>query len=175
MLLRSRTDEDIPGCVTALWAVHQRDGYPTVWPGDPAAWLTPVGCTAAWVAALSDDSPVAHVCLVNGAHPADADAAATATGVDPTLLATVSRLFVSPTARGRGLAASLVRAVTVYAHRTGLQPMLDVVDDGGPAVALYEREGWDLVHERAADWTTPEGHLPPVRVYTAPPRRSHRS
>ena len=46
--------------------------------------------------------------------------------------------------------------------------MLDVVDDEGPAVALYERLGWRMVDRRIADWTTPEGRRLPVLVYLAP-------
>lgn len=46
--------------------------------------------------------------------------------------------------------------------------MLDVVDDGGPAIALYERLGWELVDRRTADWQTPDGRRLPVRIYRAP-------
>jgi hypothetical protein len=49
-----------------------------------------------------------------------------------------------------------------------LQLVLDVVDDGGPAVALYEQLGWRLVDQRLAEWTAPDGHQPPIRVYLAP-------
>ncbi len=38
--------------------------------------------------------------------------------------------------------------------------MLDVVDDGGPAVALYDRLGWRMVDRRLADWTTSDGRAP---------------
>jgi hypothetical protein len=46
--------------------------------------------------------------------------------------------------------------------------MLDVVDDGGPAVALYERLGWQPVDRRPADWTAPDGHRPRLRIYVRP-------
>ncbi len=46
--------------------------------------------------------------------------------------------------------------------------MLDVVDDRGAAIALYERLGWRLVDRRVADWATPEGHHLPLRIYIAP-------
>jgi len=46
--------------------------------------------------------------------------------------------------------------------------MLDVVDDAGPAVALYDRLGWRLVDRRLTDWTTPQGDRLPVRIYLAP-------
>jgi hypothetical protein len=46
--------------------------------------------------------------------------------------------------------------------------MLDVVEDGGHAFALYERLGWRLVDRRQADWATPRGERLPVRIYFAP-------
>ncbi len=57
---------------------------------------------------------------------------------------------------------------TPYAATQGLQLMLDVVDDGGLATALYDRLGWRVVDHRIADWTTPEGRRLPVLVYVAP-------
>lgn len=53
--------------------------------------------------------------------------------------------------------------------------MLDVVEDAGPAVALYERLGWRLVDRRLADWVTPQGHRFPVRIYLAPSGASGRA
>jgi GNAT superfamily N-acetyltransferase len=93
--------------------------------------------------------------------------------VDPAVagsaeLAAVSRLFVAPTARGRNLGASLLATATAYAADQSLQLMLDVVDDGGPAVALYERLGWRLIDRRPATWTAPDGTHLPVRIYLAP-------
>ena len=46
--------------------------------------------------------------------------------------------------------------------------MLDVVDDGAPAIRLYERTGWRLVDRWQADWVTPQGERLPVRTYLAP-------
>jgi hypothetical protein len=47
-------------------------------------------------------------------------------------------------------------------------PLLDVVDDGAPAIRLYERIGWRLEDRRQADWVTPQGERLPVRIYLAP-------
>lgn len=80
----------------------------------------------------------------------------------------MTRLFVDPTAPGRKLGASLLNAVHAYAATHGLQLMLDVVDDDGPATALYDRPGWRVVDHRIAGWTTREGRRPPVLVYVAP-------
>jgi hypothetical protein len=46
--------------------------------------------------------------------------------------------------------------------------MLDVVDDGAPAIKLYERIGWRLVNTRQADGVTPQGERLPVLIYPAP-------
>lgn len=162
--MRRRAEEDLPGCVRALKAVHATNAYPMWWPADPAGWLSPAGSTAAWIAELAG-VVVGHVCVVRGVE----DLLVTSlTGAGPDRLSTVSRLFVAPEARGRGLGGSLLAAGSEYASALGLQLMLDVVDDGGPAVALYERSGWQLVDHRLADWTTPQGDRLPVRVYLAP-------
>jgi GNAT superfamily N-acetyltransferase len=96
--------------------------------------------------------------------------AALLTGVSTDRLASVSRLFVSPAARGRGLGlgTSLLAAVSSWTSAHGLRLMLDVVDNGAPAIRLYERIGWRLVNRRQADWVTPQGERLPVRIYLAP-------
>ncbi|WP_229682002.1 GNAT family N-acetyltransferase [Modestobacter marinus] len=147
--------------------MHESDGYPTRWPADPTAWLSPPDCSAAFVACEDDGTVSGHVCVVTGVD--DALVAALA-GVSSDRLAGVSRLFTSPAVRGRGLAlgARLLSAAQDWAQRRELQLMLDVVDDGAPAVFLYERLGWQLVDRRVADWTTPEGLRHDVRIYLAP-------
>ncbi len=44
-MLRLRRPGDLPECVAALAEVHREDGYPTRWPAQPAAWLSPAGHT----------------------------------------------------------------------------------------------------------------------------------
>ncbi len=171
MTVRPRTDDDLPACVRALEAVHASDGYPRSWPKDPAEWLRPNGCATAWVAEDQDaTSIVGHVCVVRGV---DDPVVASLTGVTTDRLASVSRLFVPAAARGRGLAQALLGKVLSWASAQELQLMLDVVEDGGRAVALYERLGWCLVDRRQADWVTPRGERLPVRIYL--PRRTRRS
>ena len=91
-------------------------------------------------------------------------------GVGTDRLAGVSRLFVSPAARGLGLGlgASLLAAVSSWVSAHDLRLMLDVVDDGAPAIRLYQRMGWRLVDRRQADWVTPHGERLPVLIYLAP-------
>jgi GNAT superfamily N-acetyltransferase len=168
--VRRRTTEDLPGCVHALREVHATDGYPTCWPASPSEWLSPPGWSAAWVAEQAG-TVVGHVCVIRGV---DDPVVAALTDAGPDRLATVSRLFVAPTARGQQLGASLLATSSSYAADEGLQLMLDVVDGGGAAVALYERLGWQLVDRRMADWTTPEGRRPSVRIYIAPTATRYR-
>jgi GNAT superfamily N-acetyltransferase len=168
VIVRRRTDEDLPSCVRALEAVHAADGYPSRWPEQPAEWLCPNGCAAAWVTAQAHepDTVLGHVCVVRGVDDPVINAL---TGAAPGQLARVSRLFVAPAARGRGLGATLLTALSAWTSERGLRLMLDVVDDdASTAVALYERLGWRLVDRRPAHWLTPQGIRLPVRVYLAP-------
>lgn len=145
--VRPRRAEDLPVLVDVLHAVHVEDGYPSVWPPDPAAWLDPPGLLGAWVAER-DGVLVAHGALkVEAAQP------------------WVSRLFTDPAARGSGAAGAVLDAV-VAAAAPGLR--LDVLDDGATAIGFYERRGWRLVERRAATWRNARGESPFVRVYAAP-------
>lgn len=166
--LRIRSDEDLPRCVQTLAAVHAADGYPACWPTDPAGWLDPPGLVAAWVVEHAGGI-AGHVGMV---RDLDDPALTALTGAPARRLASVTRLFVGPSARGRGVGARLMDEVSRSAVQQGLQLVLDVVDDGGPAVALYERLGWRTVDRRLADWTTPDGHRLPVRIYVAPDQPS---
>jgi GNAT superfamily N-acetyltransferase len=161
VIVRACTDEDLPGCVRALRAVHERDGYPAWWPDDPAAWLCPSGYGAGWVAHDEAGEILGHVCVV-----LNPEALSVALD-DGGRLVGVSRLFVAPAARGRGLRLGerLLAAAQDWAFGHGSQLVLEVVDDGGPAVALYERLGWRLVDRRVADWVTPSGHRHHLRIY----------
>lgn len=165
--VRERTAGDLPGCFDALREVHRQNNYPRWWPEDPAAWFDPPGTVAAWVALDDDGSVLGHLCVVT---PVDDVIVAQTLGVDVDRLAVVSRLFVSPRARGRGLSLGtrLLSVARDWADAAGRRLMLDVIDDGSPAVDLYERSGWILVDRRHTDWSTPEGERCPIRVYVAP-------
>lgn len=161
MMVRERRPADVAGCVAALREVHEADRYPTAWPADPAAWLDPAGTTAAWVAEL-DGAVVGHVCVA----PAPDTTVAARTGVPAAGLVAVKRLFTTPSARGRGVAAALVAVAAAHA---GDGVWLDVVD-GEPAVAFYERLGWRRVGTRPADWVAQDGRRRTVHLYVAPVR-----
>ena len=157
------THRDLAGCVSSLVEVHRLDGYPACWPEEPVGWLQPAGLVAAWVA--EDQGEVlGHACLVDASD----DPMFTGSSSAPGQLLSVSRLFVDPRGRGQGLGASLLGAATALASSHERPLVLDVVDDAAAAIALYERLGWRMVDRRQADWSTPSGIRPKLRVYASP-------
>lgn len=150
--------------MAVLRRVHEYNGYPGRWPADPAGWLTPSGLIEAWVAER-DGAVAGQVGLAQGDnHPG----LVRAVGRPLSELAEVVRLYVDPAARGGGLGAELLAVASAHAVATGLYPVLEVVDDGGPAIALYERAGWRLIGTDTATWTTPDGAYPGLRYYVSP-------
>jgi len=76
---------------------------------------------------------------------------------------------VSPAARGRGVAATLLEVVLDHAGDGRGQVVLEVVD-GTAAVGMYERLGWRLESTGPASWAIAGGRHPLVRHYAAPRR-----
>lgn len=146
MDIRPRSESDLPRVVDVLRRTHE-GGYPARWPDDPAVWLSPPGHLAAWTATVDDD-PVGHVGL---AAPA----------VDEPPL--VTRLFVHPDHRGRGVADALLATVEDSSAAPVLR--LDVTEETPGAWRLYERRGWRMTHRVPADWSKPDGSVPVMRWY----------
>ncbi|NUR89366.1 MAG: GNAT family N-acetyltransferase [Nonomuraea sp.] len=141
-MIRPRTDADLDACVAALRQVQAADRYPVHWPDDPRAFLTPAALTGAWIA-VEDGSVLGHVGLAGRE---------------------VTRLFVTPAARGRGLAVRLLDTVSGAAG-----PLeLEVSDEGKAAIALYERAGWRRVGSERADWRDSTGEPALVHRYVSP-------
>jgi GNAT superfamily N-acetyltransferase len=165
MSIRAREPADLPGCVAVLRRVHELSGYPVVWPADPARWLTPSGLIRAWVA-CRDGAITGQVGLTAGAPD---PCLIEATGREDGQLAGIARLYVDPAARGAGLGGELLDVAAGWARAAGLLPTLDVVDDAGPAIALYERAGWRLAGTGLATWKDRNGELARLRYYVSPP------
>ncbi len=148
--IRDRQPADVPCCVAVLAAVHLADRYPLNWPADPAGWLTPATTGHAWVAEIGA-SVAGHV-LVAGTE--------------------VGRLFVAPTARRRGVAAGLLDTVRSWAAVRQVTLTLEIVDAprSAPAMALYERTGWQQSHTTTAPWITADGSPVRLRHYRLPLR-----
>lgn len=155
-LIRPRTEADLAACVEALWTTHEASGYPAVWPRDPVRWLTSSGRDVkAWVAAV-DGAVVGHVALGREEDP---------TGTATLPLLAITRLFVAPVARGRGVGGALLETAVNFVYANASRPMLTVADTGGAAIRLYERAGWRRIGERRADWAEPGGRRPTVFDY----------
>jgi ribosomal protein S18 acetylase RimI-like enzyme len=84
----------------------------------------------------------------------------------------VARLFVAPSARGRGGGATLLAHACAEAGRRGLRPVLEVLAHNQGAIALYERTGWRQVGSVEAPWARTSGRLSDdqalLRYYLAP-------
>lgn len=158
-----RRPSDLTGCVAALAVVHRTDQYPVRWPAHPEAWLSPDGTVAAWVAE-SADAIVGHVLIKAGADPRPAEAI----GLSPERLASVSRLFVTPPARGAGVATTLLAHAATEAAGRGLRLVLDVAENGAAAIGMYERAGWTRVLSTPVDWLTTNGRPGLVHHYLSP-------
>lgn len=143
--IRTRELADLDGCVAALASVHASGGYPTNWPVDPRRWLTPSGTIHGWVAA-SEGLIVGHSILRQPSFSTVSHSAAE-----------LSRLFVTPAARRKGIAAALMQATMRWAAAKDLDLELEVTDHSQAARALYERSGFRLIDTKQADWTAPNG------------------
>ena len=159
--VRIREPGDLPACVAALRRVHETSGYPSRWPDDPARWITPANLVTAWVAE-HDGGIAGHVALVRGMR---LECLLRATGLPAEALGGITRLYVDPAFRRLGLARSLLDAAADAAAARGLRPVLDVVAYARPAIALYERAGWQLAGTQPATWTDPDGTVPTLRCY----------
>lgn len=161
-----RSERHTGACVAVLAAVHEHSGYPTNWPADPGGWLSPASLLSAWVAEC-DGRVLGHIGL----------AASTGDDVAPGLwklragghaadTCVITRLFVAPAARGRGVGALLVGRAAEEARSLGRHPVLDVVTTDTSAIALYERLGWEFLADREQRWGP--GQTVTVRCYAAP-------
>jgi ribosomal protein S18 acetylase RimI-like enzyme len=153
--IRPRTDDDAPVLVSILAEVHERDGYPVRRTNVRREWLWDDGFVGAWVA-VDGGTVVGHVALADGFVGPGVPAGALG----------ISRLFVAPSANGRGAGALLLDAARSAA---GDRPLgLEVTDSSTAARALYERLGWHRVGEGVAEWADLDGRHPHLTYFVAP-------
>lgn len=142
--IRPRTDADLAALAKVLTEVHAKDGYPVEGIDDPLAWLGTLDGIGSWVADVNGE-PVGHVALT---QPGAGDEAprlfADQIGPEPT--AVLGRLFVSPLARGQGLATHLARKAMDGAADAGRRPVLDVMVKDDAAIRLYKQLGWTILN-----------------------------
>jgi GNAT superfamily N-acetyltransferase len=143
-MIRPRREDDLERCVALLRGVYEVDRYPVIWPSETVPWLLGRDSLAAWVAE-DDGRLLGHLSL----HATDASRArpqwCEALGVGAEALAVVSRFFVSPEARGRGIGGELIARAEEHAERHAARLVLDVAEHNRDAIAFYERRGWTRV------------------------------
>lgn len=141
VVLRRRSEEDLPALAAALVRVHALDGYPVEGVDDPSAWLRPQGEIASWVAEASSE-PIGQVSLTSATAVDDAARVWCArTGSDAARLALLTRLFVDPDHRSCGAGRVLVEKAVDHARTSGLAVALDVMEKDRAAIRLYESLG----------------------------------
>lgn len=143
--LRPRREDDVPSLAAVLEELRTLEGYPPHWPADATALVASDTDLGAWVAEDSDGAIAGHVCLHQWSARSLMATAAGAAGVTPEGLAVVSRLFVDPHHRRRGLGRLLLDHAAAAVHALGRRPMLDVWERLPGAMALYESAGWRRV------------------------------
>jgi GNAT superfamily N-acetyltransferase len=149
LLVRPRSDDDVPALCEVLAAQAETSGYPIRWPwsGPVEEFVVRRGEEQAWTAWLTDaDSPETGDGGSVGRAVGDADGIASgwmaATGAGCEGLACISVLFVDHTCRGAGIGAALLDAATAWIQERGRIPVLDVVTAHREVIDLYRRRGW---------------------------------
>ncbi|MEO5981473.1 MAG: GNAT family N-acetyltransferase [Pedococcus sp.] len=158
--IRPRRPEDLIALAEVLAAQQPYSGYPQRWPlpFPVEQFLQRAAELSAWVAEL-DGVVVGHV-AATAVLPGDlATVWSTGTGRPLTELAEVSVLFVDHGVAGRGVGSALLATAVAFIRRSGLRPVLDVVQETTNAVRLYSRHGWQVVGE-TRPWWLPDGHRP---------------
>jgi GNAT superfamily N-acetyltransferase len=143
-MIRPRRSEDLEPCLTLLREVYLADRYPVRWPRDPAGWLAARDCLAAWVS-KTDGALDGHLSLHGTDESRVRPQWREAVPGPVQRLAVVSRFFVAPAARGRGVGSALIETAQEHAAERGLRLVLDVADHNHDAIGFYVRRGWQRV------------------------------
>jgi GNAT superfamily N-acetyltransferase len=151
--IRLRTDADMPALLAALKATHEVDKYPVLPNHVSEEWLLEGDDGMAWVAE-HESVVVGHVAVAT-------------TEEDPDSLS-VHRLFVRPSARGRGVASALLTTVETYARLLAQDLFLEVVSHNTDAMRLYESRGWRRTGGYTASWAAPDGTHAQINLYASP-------
>lgn len=138
--LRPREVGDLPAIQSIIEQTREEDGYPPHWPENLTTLFG--GPNELWMSVVGADEPVGHVALRRRSSRDVMDVASETTGLAAAELGVVARLFLRPDVRHQGLGRQLLDAAVAEAHRSRLQPILDVWTELHAAVALYETAGW---------------------------------
>ena len=160
VVVRERTDADLPVLVDVLSAQQPHSGYPQRWPlpYPVEQFLARASEERAWVAEV--DGVVAGHVAVTRVEPGDeAQIWSGGAARPPEELRTVAVLFVDHRLAGRGVGSALLEKAVEAIRAQGHTPVLDVVQETAAAVRLYRRRGWQVVGE-GRPWWLPSDHLP---------------
>ena len=79
--------------------------------------------------------------------------------------AEIITIAVDPAARRKGLGRALMRRVAAEALARGAEAIfLEVAEDNAPAIALYERLGFEAVGRRPAYYNRPDGKIAAISM-----------
>ncbi len=141
MLIRARTQEDLPVLVDIANAVRAVDRWPPHRVGSTEDFVAGAEPLSALVA-VDSSTLLGHVALHERSAGSVMLLAADSLGVDVASLAVVARLFVDPRRRHSGIGRALLDAAAVVATRLHKHPILDVWTELDQAIGLYEVAGW---------------------------------
>jgi GNAT superfamily N-acetyltransferase len=165
-MIRPRREQDLQRAAVALRTVYLSDGYPANWPKDPQRWIAGRQTIGAWVCEHGDQL-VGHIALT----AADADRAwpqwGEALNLKAESLAEVSRFFVTPNERTKGVGEGLMSSAERAAAGRGLHLVLAVADHNHAAISFYAKRGWHEVG-RAALPPGDEGRALRLLLFVAP-------
>ena len=146
--------------------MHVSDGYPFRWPQDPPRWLAGRDRLGAWVSE-SDGDIDGHLSLLGLDETRARREWREGVPAPVDRLAVISRFFVAPGARGRGIGSALLRAAEEHATTNDLRLVLEVADHNHDAIAFYERRGWERVGN--ASLLLDDGHsVLPLLLFVLP-------
>ncbi|KAG8626089.1 hypothetical protein KVT40_006490 [Elsinoe batatas] len=155
MLVRPRTDDDLPALAEVLRCVHAESGYPVQGIDDPIKFLSEESLVKAWVLITPDDQPVGQ-CVVSEIHQRDerllkweqylwksSDPGGSAGEVTKSKYLALGRLFVDPLVHGKGGGEKLVQQAVDWAGGVLMRRLvLNVLLKDSAAIALYRKLGW---------------------------------
>ncbi|AOS61018.1 GNAT family N-acetyltransferase [Actinoalloteichus hymeniacidonis] len=164
--MRPRRESDLDDCVSVLAAVHAADGYPRHWPANPTEWLRDPGAMlGAWIVAEAGVL-LGQVGLIEAESEIAGQAWRRHAGPQAAAPAGITRLFVAPSARGRGIGTLLLDAACAEARRRDRHPVLDVLARDRAALQLYSRRGFRRLD--TVDLILAAGVVEPAHCLAAP-------
>lgn len=155
MLIRPRTDDDLPALEQILEDSQPHTGYPSTWPltrMTSRQFIAREGEVGAWVA-VDEGRVVGHAAVT---HPDPTDELTVHwvadTGRPTDELGLIGAVFIDHRLIGRGLGGALLDHCVAWVRARGWTPILDVLDEQATAKAIYQRRGWRSIAVTHPAW-----------------------